>query len=74
MIAVRAFSSLHFNRISCIKDEDKIIFIEIQELMSNIELFDYLLTIVYYLVDPASNHMLVSKAKPCKCKFKFYLK
>ena len=22
-----------------------------------------------YLVDPASSHMLVSKLKPCKCKF-----
>ena len=24
----------------------------------------------WYLVDPASNHMLVSKTKPCKCKYK----
>src|SRR3990167_2156060 len=24
---------------------------------------------VYYLVDPASSHMLVSKIKPCKCKY-----
>ena len=23
------------------------------------------------LVDPASSHMLVSKIKPCKCKYKF---
>ena len=22
-----------------------------------------------YLVDPASSHMLVSKIKPCKCKY-----
>ena len=25
---------------------------------------------MYYLVDPASSHMLVSKIKPCKSKYK----
>ena len=24
------------------------------------------------LVDPASSHMLVSKIKPCMCKYKYY--
>ena len=24
---------------------------------------------ISYLVDPASSHMLVSKIKPCKCKY-----
>ena len=27
-------------------------------------------TIVRYLVDPASSHMLVPKIKPCMCKYK----
>ena len=26
--------------------------------------------VVSYLVDPASSHMLVSKTKPCMCKYK----
>ena len=26
-----------------------------------------------YLVDPASSHMLVSKIKPCMCKYKLIL-
>ena len=26
--------------------------------------------VVGYLVDPASSHMLVSKIKPCMCKYK----
>ena len=26
-----------------------------------------------YLVDPASSHMLVSKIKPCMCKYKLYV-
>ena len=26
--------------------------------------------VVGYLVDPASSHMLVSKTKPCMCKYK----
>jgi hypothetical protein len=25
-----------------------------------------------YLVDPASSHMLVSKIKPCMCKYKLF--
>ena len=25
-----------------------------------------------YLVDPASSHMLVSKIKPCMCKYRLY--
>ena len=29
-----------------------------------------LLNKVRYLVDPASSHMLVSKIKPCTCKYK----
>ena len=31
-----------------------------------------LLNKVRYLVDPASSHMLVSKIKPCMCKFKHF--
>ena len=27
-------------------------------------------SVVGYLVDPASSHMLVSKTKPCMCKYK----
>ena len=30
----------------------------------------WLLVVVGYLVDPASSHMLVSKTKPCMCKYK----
>ena len=28
---------------------------------------------ISYLVDPASSHMLVSKIKPCMCKYKLYV-
>ena len=28
------------------------------------------LSVAGYLVDPASSHMLVSKTKPCMCKYK----
>ena len=37
----------------------------------------YVVVIYYtysYLVDPASSHMLVSKIKPCMCKYKRYTK
>ncbi len=30
--------------------------------------------VVSYLVDPASSHMLVSKTKPCKYKYKQFIR
>ena len=32
----------------------------------------YLVFLDSYLVDPASSHMLVSKIKPCMCKYKLF--
>ena len=34
-------------------------------------LFSSLLALIYNPVDPAGNHMLMSKIKPCKCKNMF---